>query len=309
MGTWDLKLSAIRERVVVDAIRLAPKSAFSGVVGWGARRQLPKALRAPLYGAFANAVGAELGEVEHSLGEYESFAAFFSRGLKSGARSLPERASDWAAPCDCNVAEAGALQDRVLSAKGRSFSLTSLLASERLAQGLQTGDFLTLYLSPRDYHRVHAPTDCRLIGYQYIPGSLYPVSPLYRKHIDNIFAMNERIVLELESDAGVFALVMVGAAGVGNMRLTEPPLESRHLRSTTFPPLSSAAASAEPQKVRLDNPISFRRGQELGAFELGSTVILCLPKGAVDIRASVGDGLQFGDVIATRANTERGGLA
>jgi phosphatidylserine decarboxylase len=268
-------------------------------VGWGARRELPKALRAPVYGAFANVVGVELGEVEHSLGDYKSLAAFFSRGLKSGARSLPEQASDWAAPCDCRVAEAGALAERVLQAKGQSFSLTSLLASERLALALQSGEFLTLYLSPRDYHRVHAPTDCRLLGYHYIPGSLYPVSPFYRKHIDNIFAMNERIVLELESDVGVFALVMVGAAGVGNMRLTEPPLESRHMRTPVFPRPSSTASSSVPHKVRLTKPLELKRGQELGAFELGSTVILCMPEGAVDVRASVGDSLQFGDVIAT----------
>ncbi len=295
--------------MAVDAIRLAPKSAFTGIVGWGARRHLPKPLRAPLYGAFANAVGAELSEVEYSLGEYESFGAFFSRGLKSGARSLPQAPSDWAAPCDCKVAEAGRLAGRVVEAKGQSFSLTSLLGSERLAQALQSGDFLTLYLSPRDYHRVHAPTDCRLLGYEYIPGNLFPVAPFYRKHIDNIFAVNERIVLELESEAGVFALVMVGAAGVGNMRLTSPAFESRRFRTPVLPrPVPNV--EAVPRKVRLSEPLAIARGQELGAFELGSTVILCTGEGAVDIRPTVGDTLQFGDVIASAsAESNAGGRA
>lgn len=308
--------------MAVDAIRLAPKSAFSGVVGWGARRKLPKALRGPLYGAFANAVGAELGEVEHSLGEYKSFGAFFSRGLKSGARTLPDAASDWAAPCDCKVAEAGSLSDRALSAKGHSFSLASLLGASSpgasspgasspgassLASTLQTGDFLTLYLSPRDYHRVHAPTDCRLVRYTYIPGSLYPVAPFYRKHIDNIFSVNERIVLELESDVGSFALVMVGAAGVGNMRLTAQEFESRHMRAPVF--ARSKGPSLQPHCIDLPVPLEIRRGQELGAFELGSTVILCTPRGALDIRASVGEGLQFGDVIATAAAVDSKGKA
>ncbi|MCP4444102.1 MAG: phosphatidylserine decarboxylase [Myxococcales bacterium] len=294
--------------MAVDAIHLAPKSAFSGVVGWGARRELPRALRAPIYGAFASVVGAELGEVEHSLGDYKSLAAFFSRGLKSGARTLPDQTGDWAAPCDCKVAEAGSLADRVLYAKGQSFSLTSLLASERLSQELRSGEFLTLYLSPRDYHRVHAPTDCRLLGYQYIPGSLYPVAPFYRRHIDNIFAVNERIVLELECDAGVFALVMVGACGVGNMRLTQPALESRHLRPSVLRPSvfpgSSEGDRDVPHKVKLSEPIPLARGQELGAFELGSTVILCTPEGAVDIQATIGDALQFGDVIATASSAK-----
>ncbi len=289
--------------MAVDAIRLAPKSAFSGVVGWGARRTLPKVLRAPLYGAFANAVGAELGEVEHSLDDYKSFGAFFSRGLKNGARSLPEAAGDWAAPCDCNVAEAGPLDERALSAKGHSFSLTSLLGDTALADKLQSGDFLTLYLSPRDYHRVHAPTDCQLIRYTYIPGSLYPVAPFYRKHIGNIFSVNERIVLELESEIGVFALVMVGAAGVGNMRLTSPEFESRHMRASVFP---LAKNSSGPHRVELAEPLLLHRGQELGAFELGSTVILCTPSGALSIRASVGQVLQFGDAIGTTSSPEKG---
>ncbi len=270
-----------------DAIRLAPKSAFSNVVGWGARRQLPRVLRAPLYGAFANAVGAELGEVEHSLDDYKSFGAFFSRGLKPGARTLPEQPEQWSAPCDCQVAEVGDLEHRTLRAKGHSFSLRSLLASDALTDHLQFGDFLTLYLSPRDYHRVHAPTECRLVAYQYVPGSLYPVSPFYRKHIDEIFAVNERIVLELDSSIGVFALVMVGAAGVGNLRIKKPKLESRHLRAT------------QPGRVQLAEPIELERGQELGAFELGSTVILCLPQGALSVHATVGHTLKFGDAIAS----------
>ncbi len=278
--------------MAVDVIRLAPKSAFSNVVGWGARRQLPRALRAPLYGAFANVVGAKLGEVEHSLSDYKSFGAFFSRGLKPGARTLPEQPDQWSAPCDCRVAEVGDLRQRSLQAKGHSFSLRSLLASDSLAELLQFGDFLTLYLSPRDYHRVHAPTDCRLVGYQYVPGSLYPVSPFYRKHIDDIFSVNERIVLELESSIGTFALVMVGAAGVGNLRLKKPSLESRHLRST------------EPGRVQLTEPIELARGQELGAFELGSTVILCLPKEALTVHATVGHALQFGDVIASQGDPQ-----
>ncbi len=299
-GIRDLKLSAIRERVAVDAIRLAPKSAFSGVVGWGARRSLPKALRAPLYGAFASAVGAKLGEVEHELDDYRSFGAFFSRGLKSGARSLPDSPLDWAAPCDSHVAEGGALAERTVRAKGHSFTLSALLADDGLADELQSGDFLTLYLSPRDYHRVHAPTNCRLLSYTYVPGRLYPVAPLYRRHIDNIFSVNERIVLEFASDIGRFALVMVGAAGVGPMRLSVAPFESRHMRRSPF--LLPKAGAAH--QVTLAEPLALERGAELGAFELGSTVILCTPQSSLQIRASVGSTLQFGDVLATDARHE-----
>lgn len=289
-----VKLTAIRERVAVDAIKWAPKSMYSGIVGWGARRKLPRSLRAPIYQAFANAVGAELGEVEHALTHYGSLGEFFARGLKPGARVLPEDERVWAAPCDCLVAEAGLLRGRAIEAKGRSFSLRALLNSERLALALQDGEFATLYLSPKDYHRVHTPIDCQLVGYQYIPGSLYPVGPFCLDHIDNIFSMNERLVLEFECTFGTFAMVMVGAAGVGNLCLTQPELQSRFLRNSTT-----------PLSVHLESPIKMQRGEEVGAFELGSTVILCAPPGTVELSACIGDSLQFGDAIAA-ASTIRG---
>lgn len=281
-----MNLSAIRERVAVDAIKLAPKAMFSGIVGWGARRRLPRPLRAPLYEAFASAVGAKVSEAEHDLSDYSSFAAFFARGLKAGVRSFPSDPSLWGAPCDSHVAEVGKLDGRSVAAKGRSFTLKALLSSEPLARQLDGGDFATFYLSPRDYHRVHAPIDCELIGYHYVPGSLFPVSPFYLQHIENLFAINERIVLELRCESGPFVLVMVAAAGVGNLRLTEPELECRHLR-----------AAGQKHSVRLDAPVSLRRGDELGVFELGSTVILCTPPAMLELRACVGTDVRLGDAI------------
>ena len=283
-----MKLSAIRDRVAVDAIRWAPKSMYSGLIGWGARRTLPRPLRAPIYEAFANAVGAKLSEVEQDLSDYDSLGAFFSRALKPGARVFPERSDLWIAPCDSQVAEAGSLTERTVEAKGRSFSLPALLSSERLALALSAGEFATFYLSPKDYHRVHAPIDCKLVGYQYIPGTLYPVRPFCVDHIDNIFSQNERIVLELESELGLFAMVMVGAVGVGNLRLSAVEFESRFVRS-----------QGQKRQVHFDTPIELARGAELGAFELGSTVILCAPPSTVELTACIGDSLQFGDVIAS----------
>lgn len=262
---------------------------FSGIVGWGARRQLPRPLRAPLYEAFASAVGAEISEAEHEPSEYSSFGEFFARALRPGVRPFPDDPKLWIAPCDSKVAELGGLDAHAIEAKGRSFSLAALLASERLALALDGGDFATFYLSPRDYHRVHAPTSCRLLGYHYVPGSLYPVKPFYLQHIENLFAINERLVLELEVEGRAFALVMVAAAGVGNLRLNEPALESRFLR-----------AGGQRHSVRLDTPIELARGQELGAFELGSTVILCTPPGMLRWTACIGSPVRLGDDIGHR---------
>lgn len=282
-----MKRSAISDRLAVDAIRLAPKTLFSGLVGWGARKTVPKTLRAPLYEAFANAVGASLNEVEHSLHEYPSFGAFFARGLKPGVRQMATNESDWISPCDSMVANVGLLSEQnTVLAKGRKFTLPALLASDKLAEQVSDGEFATYYLSPRDYHRVHAPTDCELVSYHYVPGSLYPVKPFFVDHIDNLFALNERLVLEFECLGGRFALVMVGAAGVGNLRCNNPAIEGRHLR-----------ALGKRLHVRLPEPVSFKRGDELGAFELGSTVILCASAKAVKFSSTIGDRVRFGDTI------------
>ncbi len=297
LDLYLVKRSAISDRVAIDAIRLAPKTIFSGLVGWGARKTLPKPLRAPLYGAFANLVGAQLGEVEHSLSDYRSFGAFFSRGLKEGARVFEEDPTHWTAPCDSMVANAGRLaEEDALVAKGRSFSLAALLASDTLAKRVESGEFATLYLSPRDYHRVHAPTDCKLIAYQYVPGKLYPVKPFFVEHIDNLFAVNERLVLEFECTHGVFSMVLVGAAGVGNIRWNNPPIEGRHLR-----------AKGKYQAVRLSHAIEFKRGDELGAFELGSTVILCTGFKNLEFSISIGDSIQLGESIARPSRSDSQG--
>jgi phosphatidylserine decarboxylase len=137
-----------------------------------------------------------------------------------------------------------------------------------LASQLEGGAYATVYLSPRDYHRVHAPVSGTVIGYDYVPGSLHPVNPLFADNIENLFAANERVVIRLDTDAGPVAVVMVAALGVGNVELTiEPtPLQTRHLRRL-----------GERRCVRFDRPVSVQRGDELAAFRLGSTVILVLP--------------------------------
>jgi phosphatidylserine decarboxylase len=283
-----VNFSALRDRVAADTVRLAPTLLYSGAVGWGARRRLPRRLRARVYSAFARAVGARLDEVELPLEDYPSFASFFARRLRPGAREIATGQGVLISPCDGTVAAVGTTErGKLIQAKGREYDLATLLCDDQLAAMLEGGHYLTIYLSPRDYHRVHAPSGVEVLGYDYVPGALFPVNPYFSQRVDNLFAINERMVLALAGDMGAMALVMVGASGVGNVTLCHPHVEAREFRR-----------AGALRRVRLHEPVSIARGAELGAFHLGSTVILVFEPGGVELaELSSGQALCFGESI------------
>ncbi len=177
------------------------------------------------------------------------------------------------APCDGRMSAVGPIRSgQLIQAKGRTYRLDDFVADEALAAELTGGAYMTFYLSPRDYHRVHAPVRGRLAGYQYIPGKLMPVSGRFRRAADRLYAANERVVLRLETDRGPVAVALVAASGVGNISLAATGLESRHLRR-----------ARRAHQVRFDVPLGVDRGAELGAFHLGSTVVVMFPRGMVDL--------------------------
>ncbi len=291
-----MKASSIRERVAKGTLQRASLRLFSTAVGWGARQKMPAPLRRSLYGAFASWVGARVEEAELPLEDYPSFASFFARRLRPGARNFNVDGDTLLAPCDgvltgCEPVARG----RVVQAKGHDYDLAEFLADEDLARALDGGVSLTFYLSPRDYHRVHAPLAGRLHGYSYIPGSLLPVSAHFREHVDNLFVHNERLVLPLDTAIGTVAMVLVGAAGVGNMCLYQQSLEGRALRSS-------------PGKVVFDSTVAIERGDEVAGFELGSTVVLMLAPDTVELGVDCGDsgvavecGQPLGNLIAEQS--------
>ena len=285
-----MNLSAIRDRVAVDTVRLAPKRLYSGAVGWGARKRLPRPLRVPVYTAFARWVGARLDEIELPLAEYPSFGSFFARRLREGARTVATSSDALICPCDGRIAAVGvATEGLLIQAKGKRYDLATLLVDQALAARLEGGRYLTVYLSPRDYHRVHAPADVEVVGYDYVPGALYPVNPFFSRHIDNLLAANERMVLHLSSAGGAIAMVLVGAAGVGNVTLCHPRVQARELRS-----------ARTRRRVRFREPVAVARGDELAAFNLGSTVVLVFEPGRADLSGiELGTAMQFGQAIGT----------
>lgn len=294
-----MNLTAIRERVAVGALRWAPKGLYSAAIGWGARQVLPRPLRAPLYRAFATRVGAALDEAELPLDQYESFSQFFARRLRADVRPLHRDPSSMVAPCDGVVAAIGhAEQGRLIQAKGKDYSLAQLVGDDELSEALTGGPYVTIYLSPADYHRVHCPVSAKLLGYYYIPGTLFPVNALFSRSVDGLMAVNERVVFHLDTELGRAALVMVAAIGVSNVEITHDSLQIRHLRSRR----------RTPHRVVFDRPFSVERGEELGIFHLGSTTILIFEPGQVALGSlRVGDTLRLGSEIGRPARGSRNG--
>lgn len=184
-------------------------------------------------------------------------------------RTIDASADALIAPCDGAIAASGTADGGVLvQAKGHTYTIDELVVDDERARTLVGGAYVTIYLSPRDYHRVHAPLAARLVGYDYVPGALWPVNPHVAARRDRLFARNERVVIWLDAPGiGLVAVVMIGASGVGNIDLVHGGESSRW------------RAAGERRRIELDARVE--RGDELGAFRLGSTVVVVLPPGAL----------------------------
>lgn len=203
--------------------------------------------------------------------DYDCFNAFFTRELKAGARPLDPDPAALLSPCDGRISEAGPLQDaRVLQAKGMHYELAALLAGDPATGRLAGGSFCTIYLSPKDYHRVHMPLPGRLLRMIHVPGRLFSVAPYTVRNIPGLFALNERVVCLFDTVYGPMAQVLVGAMLVGSMETVwageVTPSDNRLVSVTDYS----------------NDSISLGRGEEMGRFNMGSTVILALPPGALE---------------------------
>jgi phosphatidylserine decarboxylase len=197
---------------------------------------------------------------------YPDFNSFFTRSLKPGVRPQPDMPDAIASPVDGRISQLGTISDGcLLQAKGRDFSLIDLLGGDaERAQAFQGGKFATLYLSPRDYHRIHMPCDGRLMETVFIPGRLFSVAPHTTRTIPNLFTRNERLVALFETSSGPMAMVLVGAIFVACMEtvwegVIQPSRQGIRIRTFN---------TSNAEKIRL------QRGDEMGRFNMGSTVIL-----------------------------------
>lgn len=203
------------------------------------------------------------------VASYPTFNAFFTRPLRTGARPLA--AAPYICPVDGAISQFGSIkEDQVFQAKGHSYSTTALVGGDaQLAQQFQNGSFATLYLSPRDYHRIHMPCDGELRRMIYVPGDLFSVNPTTARGVPGLFARNERVVCVFDSAKGPFVLTLVGATVVGSMATT--------WHGVVNPPRSKQVREWRYTKGQ----VCLRQGEEMGQFLLGSTVVMLFPAGAL----------------------------
>jgi phosphatidylserine decarboxylase len=258
-------------RPSVLAQYVLPHRALSRLVYW-ATRWTWTPWKNFLIGRVVKAYGVDMAQAEQTDPfAFASFNAFFTRALKPGARPLPADANAIACPADGRISQFGAIREgRIFQAKGQDFSAVELLGDEAAAAPYANGRFITVYLSPRDYHRVHVPLAGTLRETLHIPGRLFSVAPFAVEAVPRLFARNERLVCHFDGANGPFAVVMVGAMLVSGVETVWGGVE--------IPPYASAIV----HKDWRGKDIRLERGAELGRFNMGSTVIVLLPSATAD---------------------------
>ncbi|HQS59838.1 MAG: phosphatidylserine decarboxylase [Gallionellales bacterium 35-53-114] len=265
---------------------------------------LPKLALTVFAGTVANATGGAftarlikwfVGRYKVNMAEaanpdidsYPTFNEFFTRALRSDVRPLAQ--ADFVCPVDGAISQFGRIEnDQLFQAKGHSYSTTALVGGDSdLAGQFRDGNFATLYLSPRDYHRIHMPCDGRLTRMIYVPGELFSVNPATARGVPGLFARNERVVCVFDSAHGPFVLTLVGATIVGSMAtvwhgVVNPP-RTREVRVWNY----------DRQQV------SLKKGDEMGRFLLGSTVVMLFPKNAMQFNPAwaPAQGVRMGEVM------------
>jgi len=221
-----------------------------------------------LIGSFSRLYPVRLDECRTPEGGFDCFDAFFTRALKPDVREFPQDPGALASPCDGTISQIGAVEHGdIIQAKGRYFTVEELLGGPEWADRFSAGRFATIYLAPHDYHRVHMPLDGKLVADVRIPGKLFSVSTSTSRAIERLYARNERMVALFETEYGPVAVVMVAAMLVAGI-------------STTWDPDDDPRPGKSVRKRSFDPPVSLSRGDELGRFHWGSTVIVLTGKDA-----------------------------
>ncbi|HUG24719.1 archaetidylserine decarboxylase [Piscinibacter sp.] len=262
------------DRLAVLAQHLLPKRVLTALAG-SAASAYGGSLTTATIRWFVRHYGVDMSEAANpDLASYPTFNEFFTRALRDGVRPLV--AADLICPVDGAISQFGALdRNRVLQAKGHHYLTTALVGGdEALATQFDHGSFATLYLAPKDYHRIHMPCDGRLTRMLHVPGDLFSVNPPTARGIPGLFARNERVVCVFETARGPFVLVLVGATIVGSVAtvwhgVVTPP-RMKQVREWHY----------EQDLVRL------KQGEEMGRFQLGSTVVMLFPPGPLHFNAS-----------------------
>lgn len=275
------------DRLKVVLQYLLPKQAITILAGKLAHKQAGS-LTTIVIRWFVKRYQVNMAEAANpDITAYPSFNEFFVRPLKAGARPLAD--ARFICPVDGAISQFGAIErDQIFQAKGHSFSTTALVGGDaKLAAEFENGQFANLYLSPKDYHRIHMPCAGRLRRMIYVPGALFSVNPVTARGVPGLFARNERVVCVFDGEHGPFVMVLVGATIVGSMAtvwhgMINPPRPGV-LREWTYP----------------EREIRLAKGEEMGRFMLGSTVVMLFPKNTMQFNAgwAPAGGVRLGEVM------------
>jgi phosphatidylserine decarboxylase len=243
--------------------KFLPRNHLSYVVGKLVHWRGPRIWAEVTIRIFAKIYNINLDEAEKPVSEYPSLGEFFVRRLKPGVRPLAKTAAA-IHPADSQISQSGRIHGgKLVQAKGKDYSVQDLLANSAALQTYQNGFFITYYLCPTDYHRVHAPISGTITKVTHIPGELWPVNKWSVENIHDLMSVNERIVVEIAGDYGPASVVFVGATNVGQIELSfDPSFRGNQLNMS------------KNRVVEYKTPISIEKGDELGMFRMGSTIIM-----------------------------------
>nr|WP_314631667.1 archaetidylserine decarboxylase [uncultured Janthinobacterium sp.] len=275
------------DRLAVLPQYLLPKGALTNFAGRVAGAK-GGAMTTRLIRWFVGRYNVNMDEaLDPDITHYASFNDFFTRALRPGVRPLAK--ADYICPVDGRISQFGTIdKDQIFQAKGHHFSTTALVGGDAaLAAQFEHGSFANLYLSPRDYHRIHMPCDGRLTRMIYVPGELFSVNPTTARGIPGLFARNERVVCVFDTANGPFVMTLVGATIVGSMAtvwhgVVNPP-RTGQVRDWSY----------------ANDNVVLKQGDELGRFLLGSTVVMLFPKNTVNFNANwqPAGAVQLGEVM------------
>jgi phosphatidylserine decarboxylase len=282
-------------RLAAQTIRVLPRKRLSRVLGRLTSVRAPRPVVDAAIRAFVGVYGVDLTEVDLPPGGFRTFDEFFTRRLRRGARAVDPDPRVLVSPADGRLEDLGRITaSGELMVKGQPYTAADLLGDAEAAQPYEGGHYFIVYLSPRDYHRVHAPT-CGSVQYvRYVPGTLFPVNRIGTDHIAQLFARNERLAIVQESAVhGRVTTIMVGAIGVGRIGLS-------------FDEVQTNRGDTPGVRSFVDSPVTLDRGQELGVFHMGSTTIVMTPPDCrLETLAKAGATVRMGQGLAKGGIDER----
>lgn len=278
----------MKKRLFILLQYMLPQHRLSRWAGHLANANVPPRLLQPFLKWFVQKMNVDMTIAEHNnLNHYKNFNAFFTRHLKAGARPIEDAV---VSPVDGTISECGDIEDdQILQVKGKYYPLSMLLKNVELTEQFRHGKFMTIYLAPRDYHRIHMPVAGTLLRACYIPGRLFSVNPTTVSSIDHVFAVNERLICEFDTEQGPMVVIFVGAmlvAGIGTAWQGKiDPTPGGPIQEWDYH----------------DTELFFEKGAEIGYFDFGSTVICLFPANSINWLPHMKplQSLKMGQTIAT----------